>query len=111
QHQERDLAAAGHHAVVELQHVERTREIEQVDREAEGSSGAEVAAAGPKQAREGLRVLAHGHHEWWKSLPARPRLTPTRTIFISAAWVSAAVTVSAVLDVLTSIWVLPPASM
>ena len=45
QHHQRDLARARDHPVVDLQHVERRGEIEQVDRQAEDQRRDEIAPA------------------------------------------------------------------
>ena len=48
QHHQRDVAGARDHPVVDLQHVQRAGEVEQIDAEAEDQRGEEIGAAGLK---------------------------------------------------------------
>ena len=58
QHHQRDLAGARDHAVIDLQHVERPGEIEQVDRQAEDRRGDEITPRGLQQNAEFVSSLA-----------------------------------------------------
>ena len=61
QHHQRDVARARDHPVIDLQHVERRGEIEQVDRQAEDQRGDEIAPAGVEDPAQliGLRFCKH----------------------------------------------------
>ena len=63
QHQQGDLAGARDHPVIDLQHVERGCEVEQVDRQAEHQRGREIPAAGVQDASQFVRLGYSCHFE------------------------------------------------
>jgi hypothetical protein len=65
QHRQRDVARARDHPVVDLEHIERRREIEQVDRQAEDQRGDEIAPAAVEDPAQliGLRLCGHANHD------------------------------------------------
>ena len=89
QHHQRDVARARDHPVVDLQHIERCCEIEQVDAEAEDQRGEEIAPAAMEHAAQliGLRFCKHANYDGccgglstWRTLPAFVRRCTTAVI-------------------------------
>ena len=72
QHQQGDLAGARDHPVIDLQHVERGCEVEQVDRQAEHQRGHEIPAAGVQDASQFVRLGYSCHFE----NPSQPKVQP-----------------------------------
>jgi hypothetical protein len=61
EHQQRDMARAVDHPVVDLEHIERACEIKQVDREAEDQRGDEIAPASLEHHAQLIRLRCCKH--------------------------------------------------
>ncbi len=66
EHQKRDLAGARNHAIIDLQHVERPGQIEQVNGQTEDRSGDEIALAALQQTPKFVRSLERSTHTVWR---------------------------------------------
>src|SRR4051794_15039207 len=62
EHEERDLAGARNHTIINLHHVERAGQIQQVNGQAEHCSRGEIALAGLQQLPEFVGGLTRNNH-------------------------------------------------